>query len=134
MTRRNDTPHGHDGRTAIVLNPTHAALSLPGQPRSVAHRRTAADLQVFRAIDATLDLSRGDGGILETVSALDAQSRTVYLEQLASLLSQGVVGTEVVEVNGELRERFLTTRLGDERLRRARNVPSAAPRHLDVRA
>lgn len=74
---------------------------------------------LFDAVGVVLDLSLEGRDLLGAYSQLNSDDRSVFLDIVASLLSQGVVGRETLEVNGEAYSCFVTTRLGDPRLMHA---------------
>jgi len=75
---------------------------------------------LFDAVGVVLDLSLEGRDLLGAYAQLSAEDRSAFLDIVANLLSQGVVGTETLEVNGEPYTCFITTRLGDPRLMHAR--------------
>ena len=66
-------------------------------------------------------------------AGMSPDDRAAFLQLTASLLKQGIVGNETVRVDGRPYTTDATTRLGDERLRRAPayHGPSGG---LDLRA
>ena len=89
---------------------------------------------VFGVVEAALDLSHRDGSLHSAYAALEPDEQAEALAILARLLKQGIVGQETLEVAGEPRTTFATTRLGDPTLRRARPWPDDTGSRLDVRA
>lgn len=84
---------------------------------------------VFGAVSSVFDLSGRRGSIFVNFKALGEEDRATFLQVTASLLKQGIVGEETVRVDGRPVRTDATTRLGDERLRRA-----PVYRGLDLRA
>ncbi len=78
-----------------------------------------------------LDLSSDARDIMGTIAALEGEERNQFLDIIAGVLQQGVVGTETLEVNGQPYESFVTTRLGDPRLMHAKPYPGS---RLDILA
>ena len=89
----------------------------------------------FGAVDAVFDLSGRRGDLFGRYAALGKEDRESFLQVTASLLKQGIVGTETLQVNGRPYRSDVTTRLGDERLRRAPiyRSPDGTGRTLDLR-
>ncbi len=124
-----------------------AARAQTQTPQAVATPRPSANAQtsvdpvlptgsLFDALDTVLDLSSQGRDLLAAYSSLSSADQEAFTQTLSSLLSQGVVGTETLEVRGEPYTSFATTRIGDEDLRGARPYPQQTgitPR-LDVQA
>ena len=91
---------------------------------------------LFDAVGVVLDLSLESRDLLGAYAQLSAEDRSAFLDIVAGLLSQGVVGTETLEVNGEPHTCFITTRLGDPRLMHARlyRGDAAGAQYLDLQA
>jgi len=87
----------------------------------------------FGAVDAVFDLSGRRGDLFGRYAALGKEDREAFLQITASLLKQGIVGTETLRVDGRPYQTDVTTRLGDERLRRAPAYRDGTGRNLDLR-
>ncbi len=74
----------------------------------------------FDSLDDFLNLSSRDlTGLLAKRDGLSKKEYEDFLRVLSNLLKRGVVGTEEVRFRDQKRKTFVTTRLGDSRLRRA---------------
>lgn len=86
---------------------------------------------LFDAVGVVLDLSMGNRDVLGAYDRLNKSEQRQFLDIIASVLDQGVVGTETLEVRGEAQRVFVSTRLGDAQLRHARPYPASS--HIDLR-
>lgn len=77
----------------------------------------------FAAVDAVFQLTGPRGDLLGQYRAMTPEDRATFLQVTASLLKQGIVGNEILEINGQPYHTDTTTRLGDPRLRQARPYP-----------
>ena len=75
---------------------------------------------VFDAMEVALDLSGESRDLYGTYTRLGKEGGGAFLDMLANVLQRGIVGTETLEVDGQARTTFITTRLGDPRLMHAR--------------
>jgi hypothetical protein len=100
-----------------------AASSAPRKPALPA----PSGASVFEAVQDTLAIGSGARDIWGSVQGLDEEGVKEFLSTLAVLLREGVVGTESLEVNGERYESFVSTRLGSEELRHARQYRPDPP-------
>lgn len=71
------------------------------------------------AVDNLFNLSGRRGSVFVDFRDLSTEERGAFLSVTAGLLKQGIVGNETLKVNGRPYTTDVTTRLGDERLRRA---------------
>ncbi len=100
-------------------------------PSSQTDRFSSVHGRAFGAISEALDLSSGGRDPVENATALSGEERAIFLKMLARLLQRGVVGTEILHVNGRPRETFVSTRMADPELAHAR--PYRPGEHLDRR-
>lgn len=116
----------------LNLNTANDATASRQAPDVVRRPRTP-DLpaptaaSVFEAVQDSLTLDSGARDLWGSVQALDEDGVKEFLSALATLLKEGVVGTETLEVNGEPYQSFVSTRLGSEDLRHARNYRQDPP-------
>lgn len=73
--------------------------------------------KVYDKIDKFLNLGRPDR--LDT-SDMNNAEREEFLKMLADLLKKGIVGFEVLEVNGKPEKHYIVNQIGNERLKGAR--------------
>ena len=73
--------------------------------------------KIYDKIDKFLNLGRPDR--LDT-SDMNNAEREEFLKMLADLLKKGIVGFEVLEVNGKPEKHFIVNQIGDERLKGAK--------------
>lgn len=95
----------------------------PAQPSAIA------------AVEDVLDLSSGSRNIIGNYRALSPEEQVNFLETLATLLKQGVIGTETKEVNGRPYQSFVSIGFADPVVRDAptyRDNDTIRPR-LDVK-
>jgi hypothetical protein len=69
--------------------------------------------KVYDRIDKFLNLGRPDR---LDVSDLNDSEKKEFLKMLSDLIKRGVVGYEVLEVNGRPEKHFIVNQIGDERL------------------
>lgn len=70
-------------------------------------------LKVFARIDKFLNLGRPDR--LE-IDDLNEEEQKEFLKVLADLLKRGIVGYEILEVNGKPEKHYVVNQIGNERL------------------
>ena len=125
----------------MVTMQTDSAALLTGigttartQPDRGADRLSA--VAAADAVDDVLNLSGAAGrDVIGTFHRLDSGEQQDFLTMLAELLSQGVVGTETLEVNHEPYVSFLPSSIADPRLAHARPWRQDQARHaLDILA
>lgn len=92
------------------------SISLPELAESLNRENP---LKIYGLIDDALDLSPNGRDFLGQFNQLTGPERDAFLKELTTLLDQGVVGYESLEVRGERRTSFVSTRLGDPELRNA---------------
>lgn len=73
--------------------------------------------KAFKKIDDFLNLGKPDR--LDT-SDLSPAEKEEFLKILANLLKKGVVGYEILEVNGKPEKHYIVNQIGDERIRGAK--------------
>lgn len=73
--------------------------------------------KVYDRIDKFLNLGRPDR--LE-IGDMNSAERDEFLKMLADLLKKGIVGYEVLEVNGKPEKHYIVNQVGDERLKGAK--------------
>jgi hypothetical protein len=69
--------------------------------------------KVYDRIDKFLNLGRPDR---LDVSDLNDSEKKEFLKMLSDLIKRGIVGYEVLEVNGRPEKHFIVNQIGDERL------------------
>lgn len=69
--------------------------------------------KAFAKLDNFLNLGKSDR--LET-SDLNEEERKEFLKMLSDLIKKGVVGYEVLEVNGKPEKHYVVNQIGDERI------------------
>lgn len=73
--------------------------------------------KVYDRIDKFLNLGRPDR---LDVSDLSNVEREEFLKMLTNLIRKGIVGFEVLEVNGKPEKHYIVNQIGDERLKGAK--------------
>ncbi len=73
--------------------------------------------KVYNRIDKFLNLGRPDR---LDVSDLNNAEREEFLKMLSDLIRKGIVGFEVLEVNGKPEKHYIVNQIGDERLKGAK--------------
>ena len=69
--------------------------------------------KVYDRIDKFLNLGRPDR---LDVSDLNDAEKEEFLKMLANLLKHGIIGYEILEVNGQPEKHFIVNQIGDERI------------------
>jgi hypothetical protein len=69
--------------------------------------------KVYDRIDKFLNLGRPDR---LDVSDLNDAEKKEFLKMLSDLLKRGIVGYEILEVNGKPEKHFIVNQIGDERI------------------
>lgn len=77
------------------------------------------DVTAIGAVEDVLDLTNERTGLFESLATLGGDEFDNFLELLATLLQAGVIGTEVLEVNGQRYENFAGNELADPNIARA---------------
>ncbi|MBI3118993.1 MAG: hypothetical protein HYZ00_09930 [Candidatus Hydrogenedentes bacterium] len=106
---------------------------MPPAERAAKSPGPLSEINAFKAIDTFLDLGRSGQSRLAAVRELNAAEAPLFLRHLRELVRLGVVGTEVLEVDGEPRQAFVDTAYADPRLRNAPQYRRRPPVHLDMR-
>lgn len=73
--------------------------------------------KAFKKIDDFLNLGKPDR--LDT-SDLNPAEKEEFLKILAALLKKGIVGYEILEVNGKPEKHYIVNQIGDERIKGAK--------------
>ena len=73
--------------------------------------------KVYDRIDKFLNLGRADR---LDVSDLNPAEKKEFLKILADLIKKGIIGYEVLEVNGKPEKHYIVNQIGDERLKGAK--------------
>jgi hypothetical protein len=73
--------------------------------------------KAFAKLDNFLNLGKKDR--LDT-SDLNEEEKKEFLKMLAKLLQEGVVGYEILEVNGKPEKHYIVNQIGDERIKGAK--------------
>jgi len=73
--------------------------------------------KAFAKLDNFLNLGKKDR--LDT-SDLNEEEKQEFLKMLAKLLQEGIVGYEILEVNGKPEKHYIVNQIGDERIRGAK--------------
>jgi len=69
--------------------------------------------KAFAKIDSFLNLGKSDR---LDISDLNAGEKKEFLKMLASLMKAGVVGYEIIDVNGKPEKHYIVNEIGDQRL------------------
>jgi hypothetical protein len=93
-------------------------------------RRLEGALSAAEAVDAVLNLGGGPRDVAGGYAGLRPEDRPDFLKMLATLLRQGVIGTETRKVNGEPYTAFVDTAIADPRLK---GIPLYTPPEADAR-
>lgn len=95
-----------------------------GKSRNDSENRQPADSaeisntsKAFARLDKFLNLGRPDR---LDISDLNEAEKKEFLKMLAELLKKGIVGYEVLEVNGKPEKHYIVNEIGDERIYGAR--------------
>jgi hypothetical protein len=78
----------------------------------------ANPISVINAVEGFLDLGNSDR--LGEYSSLSDSEKEKFNKMLGKLLKAGVIGYEILEVDGQKEKHFLSTQIGDERLYNAK--------------
>jgi len=68
--------------------------------------------KIFNKLDSFLNLGRSES--LST-DELSSEEREEFMSMLSTLLKEGVVGYEILEVDGQREKHFIVTQIGNER-------------------
>lgn len=88
------------------------------------------DLGVFQAVDEALNLTKENRNVFDVYDSIGSGNIKTFLDTLADLLKNGVVGTELLDLGGRPTESFASSNFADSRLHDA--VPWRG-RNLDIR-
>ncbi|MFH0736821.1 MAG: hypothetical protein V1773_18470 [bacterium] len=77
----------------------------------------SASSKAFKKIDDFLNLGKADR--LDT-NELNPAEKEEFLKMLSTLLKKGIVGYEILEVNGKPEKHYIVNQIGDERLKGAK--------------
>jgi hypothetical protein len=103
-----------------------AHLPIPSVYYTTRHpgnvNRVAAPVSALSAVQDTLDLSAPARDLLGSLQGLEESERSEYLEILARLLAEGIVGTEALVVDERSYSSFASTRAADPDLKDARRA------------
>lgn len=106
------------------VDPRFPSTSLYYTTRNTGNVNTSGNpADALAAVRDTLDLSTPVRAGLDAIRNLRPDEQRQYLEILARLLREGIIGTETLEVNGQPYESFASTRFADPRLAQARAYP-----------
>lgn len=111
------------GHTAVPPANTEALKAAKAKnpaPSDTSESRILPTGSLFDAVGVVLDLSSEARDVMGAVASLEGEERNMFLDIIASVFQQGVVGTETLEVDGQPYESFVTTRLGDPKLMHAK--------------
>ncbi len=100
---------------------------LPGVSSLPSPRTNSAGAQTFDALNDVFDLSRPSRLLSMDIPPEEQES---FLKLLATLLQQGIIGTETRDLNGQSRQSFISTSFADPQFRSAPPTPST----IDLRA
>ncbi len=103
----------------MELSPLYTMTAQP--PRGAGRSGIAA----IKAVDEVFDLSSGTRDIFDAISVLTPGERDEFLNTVASLLHQGVVGIETLDVQGHPYQSFVETRIAAPELKGARSHPGS---------
>ncbi|MBA4406629.1 hypothetical protein C0389_05085 [bacterium] len=93
-------------------------VKLPGKnPPAKDSIEISNTSKVYNRIDKFLNLGRPDR---LDVSDLNNAEREEFLKMLSDLIRKGIVGFEVLEVNGKPEKHYIVNQIGDERLKGAK--------------
>jgi hypothetical protein len=73
--------------------------------------------KAFAKLDSFLNLGKKDR--LDT-SDLNEEEKKEFLKMLAKLLQEGIVGYEILEINGKPEKHYIVNQIGDERIKGAK--------------
>jgi len=71
----------------------------------------ADEIKAARAADRFFNL--GSGSRFSSWDGLSSQERPLFVKMVAELARQGLIGFEVVEIDGRPHKSFITTQIGD---------------------
>lgn len=126
-----------DKPTMNITALDNAITPLPARPAPAppvdARATVVSDaLAVYDGIQDTFNLTGPGRDIFGGYAQLQETQKAGFLNQLASLLHQGVVGTETREVDGRPYQSFVEIGFADERLRGTRSYTRGS--QFDLRA
>ena len=75
--------------------------------------------KVYDAVNKFMNLGRNDR---LDIKGLSKEERKEFLQMLAKLLQKGIVGFEILEVNGKKEKHFIENQIGNQRLYGAKRV------------
>jgi hypothetical protein len=97
----------------FIFNSTKAEKEISGIESGKDTIEFSNTSKVFAKIDKFLNLGRPDR--LE-IDDLNEEEQKEFLKVLADLLKRGIVGYEVLEVNGRPEKHYIVNQIGNERL------------------
>ena len=103
----------------MELSPLYTMTAQPPQGAG------CSGIAAIKAVDEVFDLSSGNRDIFDAITVLSPDERDEFLDTVASLLHQGVVGVEMLEVRGQPYQSFVETRIAAPELKGTRAYPGA---------
>lgn len=80
--------------------------------------------KAFKKIDDFLNLGKPDRLAMD---GMNEEEKKEFLKMLASLLKKGIVGYEVLKVNGKPEKHFIVNQIGNERIKGANLYKDKSP-------
>lgn len=76
--------------------------------------------KIFNKIDNFLNLGKEGKFNLSDIKDMPANDKKVFLKTLSSLIKNGIIGYEELEVNGKKEKHFIVNQIGNQRLKGAK--------------
>ncbi len=103
--------------TPNVWNNKKQVLEVVKKDLKIASIEISNTAKVYDKVDKFLNLGGKDR--LE-ISGLNNEEKTEFIKMVSALINKGIVGYEVLEVNGKPEKHFLENQIGNERLKGAK--------------
>lgn len=112
-------PISHKTETPIIVaeTPPVKFISDSKNEKPIDKIEISNTTKAFAKLDNFLNLGKKDR--LDT-SDLNEEEKKEFLKMLAKLLQEGIVGYEILEINGKPEKHYIVNQIGDERIKGAK--------------
>jgi len=122
----------------MTINPIQSTLQSlltpESYPSAAATTTTGDEVAVYQAVDYALDLTQENRDIFGLMAGLTREQSATFLDTLSTLLQNGVVGTELLEMGGKPYQTFADSNFADPALDTATRAYPYPGRNLDIYA
>lgn len=93
--------------------------------REARKNNVSISSKVFKKVESFMNAGSTKDILLDD---LTPDEKSQFLKVLSGLLKEGIVGYEILEVNGKPEKHFLVNQIGDSRLYGAKRYPNGKPK------